>query len=246
MQDWWFRFHNRARHSRKLNAISPTNFRNYVMFLTIASEHGGDIPDDFGLLGFELRIKPGQARDSMQVLLSVGLMESTARGFRPTKWDEMQSGPDTPAERMRRYRDNKALRKRNGDVTESSLELEKEKESQKEKERTVLRTVSKKARTQMGEWVPDSKQEQEAQDYWNKIGRHDLTLTAQLPLFQDYHKAKGSLMADWPAAWRTWYRNAPRMNRKPNGHGNGKADRPSAHRTFIKAAAELAGYDTGD
>lgn len=26
--------------------------------------------------------------------------------------------------------------------------------------------------------------------------------------FRDHHQAKGSTMSDWPAAWRTWMRNA--------------------------------------
>ena len=30
----------------------------------------------------------------------------------------------------------------------------------------------------------------------------------QLEAFKDYHKARGTLMADWEAAFRTWLRNA--------------------------------------
>lgn len=33
--------------------------------------------------------------------------------------------------------------------------------------------------------------------------------------FRDYHKAKGSLMADWSAAWRTWLGNASQFQRAP-------------------------------
>ena len=35
----------------------------------------------------------------------------------------------------------------------------------------------------------------------------------QLDAFKDYHLAKGSLMADWEAAFRTWLRNAPKFSR---------------------------------
>ena len=35
----------------------------------------------------------------------------------------------------------------------------------------------------------------------------------QLDAFRDYHLAKGSLMADWEAAFRTWLRNAPKFSR---------------------------------
>lgn len=30
------------------------------------------------------------------------------------------------------------------------------------------------------------------------------TPAAQFALFADHHRAKGSVMAEWPAAWRTW------------------------------------------
>lgn len=33
--------------------------------------------------------------------------------------------------------------------------------------------------------------------------------------FRDYHKAKGSTMKDWNAAWRTWARNAAKFAKKP-------------------------------
>jgi len=33
--------------------------------------------------------------------------------------------------------------------------------------------------------------------------------------FRDYHRAKGSLMADWSAAWRTWLRNVKAFQARP-------------------------------
>ena len=40
----------------------------------------------------------------------------------------------------------------------------------------------------------------------------------ELDAFKDYHLAKGSLMADWEAAFRTWLRNAARF--RSEKHGN--------------------------
>lgn len=34
---------------------------------------------------------------------------------------------------------------------------------------------------------------------------------AEIEVFRDYHLARGNLMASWPAAWRTWCRNAVRF-----------------------------------
>ena len=36
-------------------------------------------------------------------------------------------------------------------------------------------------------------------------------LAAELPKFCDHHRARGSTMKDWQAAWRTWARNAVRF-----------------------------------
>lgn len=33
--------------------------------------------------------------------------------------------------------------------------------------------------------------------------------------FKDFHTAKGNLMADWPAAWRTWVSNEIKWNNRP-------------------------------
>lgn len=43
---------------------------------------------------------------------------------------------------------------------------------------------------------------------------------AELAKFRDHHAAKGSLMADWDAAWRTWIGNAVQF---------GRAKQPTAH-----------------
>lgn len=50
-------------------------------------------------------------------------------------------------------------------------------------------------------------------------------IRAEWPRFVDWHLAKGTLNADWRAAWRTWCGNSQRFN----GHANGAADH-SNHR----------------
>lgn len=49
--------------------------------------------------------------------------------------------------------------------------------------------------------------------------------------FRDHHAAKGSVMADWPAAWRTWCRNWRKFNPTlaSNAHAN-QADAHAGHR----------------
>jgi pyocin large subunit-like protein len=50
-------------------------------------------------------------------------------------------------------------------------------------------------------------------------GWHSSRLAHELDAFRNYHLAKGSLMADWQAAFRTWIGNAEKWS-KSNGNGN--------------------------
>lgn len=49
---------------------------------------------------------------------------------------------------------------------------------------------------------------EEGLDYARSKGLSDTEAHRQFERFADHHKAKGSLMADWSAAWRTWITNA--------------------------------------
>jgi len=63
-----------------------------------------------------------------------------------------------------------------------------------------------KARTAIDpNWQPDAAGLQFANDRGVRTER-------ELPRFRDYHAAKGNLMADWSAAWRTWCGNAGKFS----------------------------------
>lgn len=49
----------------------------------------------------------------------------------------------------------------------------------------------------------------------------DIPATAER--FRNFHAAKGSLMADWSAAWRTWVGNEPRFAPRQDAGRNGWA-----------------------
>jgi hypothetical protein len=57
---------------------------------------------------------------------------------------------------------------------------------------------------------------------------------------RDHHLAKGTVVVDWPAAWRTWARNAIMFNRR---EGHRRSGSQSANRAFIDALARDAGVD---
>lgn len=52
--------------------------------------------------------------------------------------------------------------------------------------------------------------------------------------FRDYHKSRGSVFKDWRAAWRTWVRNAAKINGR---NGNGKAESFAERRSRKSAEA---------
>ena len=58
----------------------------------------------------------------------------------------------------------------------------------------------------------------------DKAREKGLSVAVQLTKFVDYHVGKGSVMADWQAAWRTWI-------------GNARPDGPNAARPKYAAAA---------
>jgi hypothetical protein len=62
-----------------------------------------------------------------------------------------------------------------------------------------------KPRTQIApDWHPTDEQIGWVKEGWEAS---DTQITAQAAQFRDHHRSRGSLMADWPAAWRTWWRN---------------------------------------
>ena len=46
-----------------------------------------------------------------------------------------------------------------------------------------------------------------AMEKWARSHGFACDLEAQTALFLDHHRAKGSLFADWQAAWRNWIRH---------------------------------------
>lgn len=71
---------------------------------------------------------------------------------------------------------------------------------------------------------PSQTDREAAAGYWRDRGREDLCarLGDEADAFRDHHRSRASRMADWPATWRTWYRNAVKFNamaRPPQSSG---------------------------
>jgi hypothetical protein len=97
---------------------------------------------------------------------------------------------------------------------------------------TALRAPKNKPRSQL----PDRWEPSEAGRALAAEKRLDLPET--VARFRDYHVAKGTLMANWDAAWGTWCRspyNAPAAGTGPPGHKTHHSEQARQH-------AELFGY----
>lgn len=80
---------------------------------------------------------------------------------------------------------------------------------------TAPRKASRaKPRTQIAE---DQLPEKHDAEYATAAGMSRAETSAEWLRFRDYHRSKGSVMADWSAAWRTWVGNRERFGQPRAG-----------------------------
>lgn len=101
------------------------------------------------------------------------------------------------------------------------------------------KSASKK--TQIPDDCPNEFSKAEAVNHWKEKGAA-LALDAEVEKFRNHHLSHGSRMADWDAAWRTWFRKAvefaPRgrpQPTKPNGHRTVAEQQAIQHRAHLRA-----------
>lgn len=75
----------------------------------------------------------------------------------------------------------------------------------------IPKTLKRKSRLE-GEFVIE--EDSDRYRYAKQLGMTDADLDIECDKFENHHRAKGSLMADWDAAWRTWCRNWQTFSQK--------------------------------
>jgi len=68
--------------------------------------------------------------------------------------------------------------------------------------------------------------------HWQTKNRTDLNPHDEFENFLNHHQAHGKAMADWDAAWRTWFTNAVKFSKPTggtNGHKKSAAERVHEH-----------------
>lgn len=83
-------------------------------------------------------------------------------------------------------------------------------------------------KTGLPQLFPGDPERDWAVEHWRSKGRADLCgrVNDEIDQFRDHHAKERSVMADWPAAWRTWVRNAMAFNRAPRPDSGGFSQLP--------------------
>ena len=189
----------------------------------------GDL--DFEALDCALGLDDGKSLDVYRLMAERGLVDQLTQSI--PAWSKRQPSreDDTANERKRRQREREhemqianAVTKSESQnvthghaqsrtVTPEEIRLEEIREDssntdtvlvdvdQNQPQKSPTTTGAKRRSKIPNEFFPNENGVAKAQS----LG---LTLDVELTKFRDYHLAKGTLMADWDAAWRTWVGNA--------------------------------------
>lgn len=105
----------------------------------------------------------------------------------------------------------------------------------------------KQRRTQIPEDCPSKPLQGQAVQFWGVHARLDLVarVADEAEHFRDHHLKLGSTMADWNAAWRTWYREAVKRSRQ-TFNGRKESSHEQGQRIGIELITELAGNSGPD
>jgi hypothetical protein len=207
----WFRFYEGALDDPKVQRLSPAVFKGWVNLLCLASKHKGKLP---GLadIAFALRISDHEADSLIAALMDVGLIDDVGDGMQPHKWYERQYQDPTNAERQRNFRErNKASvtvtrYDRYGNPLRTDTETDTDKKQNPPSEGNARKRATR---------LPDGFPSKEEIDRASEKFGSETDWQREAEQFRDRNTATGGTYKDWPAAWRTWCRNAGKW-RKPS------------------------------
>ena len=116
----------------------------------------------------------------------------------------------------------------------------KKQEEETSNHKTALPEKTRKTRKQIPSECPTSDEQGDAMQFWGVHARFDLTdtLDDQIAQFRDHHISRASTMANWSAAWRTWYRNALKFNKRMIEKGLSAHDKGTLGAAMFIAEAE--------
>lgn len=127
-------------------------------------------------------------------------------------------------------------------LNDSSTDEQRNPTNQKPETRNQLNKKNNKKRKLPSDFQLTELLSRRAVNYWREQGREDLNPVGQFDQFRAHHKAKGSTMMDWDAAWQTWYSNAVKFNPPARGQNDAKRN-PTAAEKRADYASNLTDYE---
>ena len=123
-------------------------------------------------------------------------------------------------------------------ANDGHLHLQEQKQKKDKKER--------EPRSRATQITPDWKADSEAVAYAVKNGFKAPEIELMAEAFRDHHRARGNVMIDWSAAWRTWVRNEVKFSAGRNGSRSTSSERPGGIFRLVQKFQEQERAENGE
>ena len=117
MANYWIKLYHEILHDPKMGKLPDRTWRRCIELFLLAGETGkdGELPS-FDDICWKLRVDSDTMQDDLDKLSRLGIVTNDAEAWTVTKFMERQD-PDTPKERLQRFRD----RKHSGNANETQM-----------------------------------------------------------------------------------------------------------------------------
>lgn len=206
MSSWpWFPFYvDDFLASPKVQKMDLAEIGTYVLLLCEQWQEGFVDP---GNLPKSLRRQPQRVSKILKACF-----EPTTVGWVNLKLAELREGQDLKSRKAKaaalvRWKDADASPEHMRTHRPSNAIVEPESESDTPPSVETREGKAKRKRALPPGWLPNEGHHAQAK-------RDGLNVELEAEQFRDHHTAKGSVMLDWEAAFRTWLRNAVKFNKR--------------------------------
>lgn len=187
MSNPWFRLYSEFATDPKMQMMSEAYQRRYIMLLCLRCSNG-DVTLQDDEVAFQLRISNDEWVATKQVFIEKKLL---GKDGRITAWDKRQYVSDSSRERVAKFREKQ---KQACNVTVTPPESDTDTDISTT---NVVDRAPKRATQLPDDFYPNATGVSYAE-------AKKINLAVELESFSNWHKAKGTTMKDWQAAWRTW------------------------------------------
>lgn len=227
MSNQWFRMYAEFAHDPKIQMLSETLQRRFVMLL--CARCNGDVTLQDSEVTFLLRITETEWLETKAIFIAKNFIDEANNIL---NWDKRQFRSDSSAARVRKHRETKKqppVTKRNVTVTPPEQNRTDTEQIQKESSRGSRFTLTQP----LNGWID-----------FCLVQRPDIDPGKTFDSFRDYWIAKpgkDGRKLDWTATWHNWVRNqnSAKGNQHANtGRSNETSFKPSKSERFKQALVD--------